>query len=159
MASHYMMLLLVSLSAFHLLSVSSYELQVGDTNGWVVPAVNDSKFYNDWASENRFRVGDTIRFKYVKDSVLEVTEADYKKCNSTHPSFFSNTGNTVFKLDRSGSFYFISGAFGHCGRGQRMIVKVMSHQDSDSGGGSSGSTVAVLSFGTLIAQFALKYLF
>ncbi|GFS33530.1 early nodulin-like protein 5 [Actinidia rufa] len=44
----------------------------------------------------------------VLDSVLEVTETDYKKCNSTHPSFFSNTGNTVFKLERSGSFYFIS---------------------------------------------------
>ncbi|GFS31259.1 early nodulin-like protein 5 [Actinidia rufa] len=121
-----MVLLLVSLSlpSFHAFSVSSYELQVGDTNGWVLPPANDSKFYNDWATENRFRI------------VLEVTGTDYKKCNSTHPCFFSNTGNTIFKLERSGSFYFISGVSGHYRRGQRMIVKVMSHKDSDSGGGT-----------------------
>ncbi|GFS31271.1 early nodulin-like protein 5 [Actinidia rufa] len=92
----------------------------------------------------------------VLDSVLEVTETDYKKCNSTHPSFFSNTGNTVFKLKRSGSFYFISGVSGHYRRGQRMIVKLMSHKDSDSDGGSSASIVAILSFGLLIAQFVLS---
>lgn len=64
-------------------------------------------------------------FKYEKDSVLEVTEEEYKKCRAAHPSFFSNNGNTYFKLDRPGFFYFISGVMGHCERGQRLIIKVL----------------------------------
>ncbi|CAL9014733.1 unnamed protein product [Prunus brigantina] len=42
-------------------SVSAFEFQVGGTKDWVVPPTNDSKIYNDWASGNRFLVGDTIR--------------------------------------------------------------------------------------------------
>ncbi|KAH7847680.1 hypothetical protein Vadar_028859 [Vaccinium darrowii] len=155
-----LILLLVSLSSFHLLSVTSFEFQVGDINGWIVPPENDSKIFNDWASENRFQVGDTIRFKYKKDSVLEVTEAEYKQCNSTHPHFFSNTGNTVFNLDHTGPFYFISGASGHCNRGQRMIVTVMSHDDSRSGGGSSSGSKAAAFFsygGAAVAPLVLAY--
>lgn len=100
-----------------------------------------------------------IGFKYKKDSVMEVNETEYKKCNSTHPYLFSNTGNSIIKLDRSGLFYFISGASGHCEKGQRMIVKVLSlEQDSQSSGSessgghtasSSGSRAATLSFGAL----------
>lgn len=68
---------------------------------------------------------------------MAVTDAEYKKCNSTRPIFFSNTGNTVYRFNHSGSFYFISGVSGHCEKGQRMIVKVMSSEDSGSDGGSS----------------------
>lgn len=76
---------------------------------------------------------------------MEVNETDYKRCTSSHPNFFSNTGNTVFRLDYPGPFYFISGVSGHCKKGQRLIVKVMSaeeHSPSE-GGKSSGSSVAV----------------
>ncbi|CAN4079169.1 unnamed protein product [Withania somnifera] len=104
---------------------SSMEFQVGDTTGWAVPPENDTIFYNNWASAMRFKIGDAIRFKYKKDSVMEVTDQEYKKCNSTRPSFFSNTGNTMFTLDHTGYFYFMSGAAGHCERGQRMIVRVI----------------------------------
>ncbi|BBH00483.1 early nodulin-like protein 6 [Prunus dulcis] len=126
------------------MNFSAYDFQVGGTKDWVVPPTNDSKIYNDWASGNRFQVGDTIRFKYKKDSVMEVTEEEFKKCNSTRPNFFSNTGNTVYLFDHAGSFYFISGASGHCQRGQRMIVKVMSSEESPSSDRrSSGSRAAV----------------
>ncbi|XP_057983515.1 early nodulin-like protein 6 [Malania oleifera] len=145
-------LLLLSFTVFfcsslhqHPSMASAFEFQVGDPNGWVVPPANDSKIYNDWASENRFKIGDTVRFKYRKDSVMEVEEGDYKRCNSTHPISFSNTGNTVFKLDRSGAFYFISGVADHCQRGQRMIVKVMTSDHSYTAGRASS---AALSFGS-----------
>ncbi|XP_077211195.1 early nodulin-like protein 21 [Tasmannia lanceolata] len=118
-------LFLTILSSLHLFLVVSFEYDVGDTTGWVVPSHNDSQSYNEWASKNRFKIGDTIDFKYKKDSVMEVSSEDYNQCNSAHPIFFSNTGHTVFKLDRSGLFYFISGASGHCVRGQKMIVKVL----------------------------------
>ncbi|CAN4082350.1 unnamed protein product [Withania somnifera] len=113
------------MSCLQFINSSSMEFQVGDTTGWAVPPENDTTFYNNWASAMRFKIGDTIRFKYKKDSVMEVTEYEYKKCNSTHPNFFSNTGNTMFTLDHTGYFYFMSGAAGHCERGQRMIVRVI----------------------------------
>ncbi|ONI19162.1 hypothetical protein PRUPE_3G262600 [Prunus persica] len=56
---------------------------------------------------------------------MVVTKADYEKCHSAHPIFFSNNGVTVFTLDRPGLFYFISGVSGHCERGQKMIIKVL----------------------------------
>ncbi|OIV90131.1 hypothetical protein TanjilG_01585 [Lupinus angustifolius] len=93
--------------------MASFDFQVGGTKGWIVPPPNDTNIYNDWASNNRFQLGDTIYFSYKKDSVMEVSERDYKECNATHPTFFSNIGNTVFKLEHSRTFYFISGASGH----------------------------------------------
>lgn len=64
-------------------------------------------------------------FKYKKDSVMVVTDPEYDQCRSTQPLFFANNGDTTFVLDRPGLFYFISGVTGHCGRGQKMIVKVL----------------------------------
>ncbi|KAI3408989.1 Phytocyanin domain-containing protein, partial [Psidium guajava] len=135
-------------------TVTGFDYQVGGADGWVVPPANDSKLYNDWASENRFRPGDTLRFKYKKDSVMEVSEAEYKKCNSTRPSFFSNTGNTVYALNQSGPFYFISGVSGHCQRGQRMIVKVLPSEESEASSGSRSSSSSSSSSGSYASYAA-----
>lgn len=102
-------------------------------------------------------------FKYRKDSVMEVSVEDYKKCNSSHPNFFSNTGNTVYHLNHSGYFYFMSGVSGHCERGQRMIIKVISSdQETNSGGekSSASPSAPVLSSGVfkaLLSQLAMSY--
>ncbi|PRQ54098.1 putative cupredoxin [Rosa chinensis] len=153
--------LVIFISLGNSLVFSAFEFQVGGTQGWIVPPTNDSKVYNDWASENRFQIGNAIRFKYKKDSVMEVTEEDYKKCNSSHPNFFSNNGNTVYRFDHSGSFYFISGAAGHCEKGQRMIVKVMStDEESPLGKKSAGYRAAVYELGVsklVFVQFVLFY--
>ncbi|KAG8366808.1 hypothetical protein BUALT_Bualt16G0006300 [Buddleja alternifolia] len=37
------------------------EFEVGERGGWVVHPKNDTKWYNEWASHKRFKVGDTIR--------------------------------------------------------------------------------------------------
>ncbi|KAJ0229082.1 Early nodulin-like protein 21 [Hirschfeldia incana] len=104
-------------------SVSSLEYKLH----WEVPASNASTSFNDWASDKRFQVGDIIRFKYKKDSVMQVTKEGYKQCNSSHPRFFSNTGKTRFMFDHSAPYYFISGTSGHCEKGQKMIVEVISN--------------------------------
>jgi len=62
--------------------------------------------------------------------VLVVSEEEYKKCKATKPQLYSNNEDTVFKLDRPGLFYFISGVSGHCEKGQKMIVKVMETESS-----------------------------
>ncbi|KAL9667224.1 hypothetical protein QQ045_001575 [Rhodiola kirilowii] len=85
--SHLLLLLLCFISSQHIF-VSALEFQVGGIDGWIVPPENDTNYYNDWASKNRFRLGDMINFKYKKDVVMEVRERDYKTCNSTHPFSF-----------------------------------------------------------------------
>lgn len=62
--------------------------------------------------------------------MLVVSEEEYKKCKATKPQLYSNNEDTVFKLDRPGLFYFISGVSGHCEKGQKMIVKVMETESS-----------------------------
>ncbi|GFP94089.1 early nodulin-like protein 1 [Phtheirospermum japonicum] len=114
--------------------------------------------HNEWASKLRFKVGDTIRFKYKKDSVMEVDKKNYKECNSDRPIFFSNTGNTMYTLDRSGFFYFISGATGHCEKGQRMIVWVMA-QDVSHRTSLASNNYAVLSYGVLVILFGFHFVY
>ncbi|KAJ6340145.1 NTEPC [Salix viminalis] len=116
--------LIIFSSIFQFYFVISTEFLVGGEDGWTIPK-KDSQMYIEWASKNRFKVDDTVQFKYNKDSVLVVTEEEYQKCRSAHPLFFSNDGDSVFKLDRPGLFYFISGVAGHCERGQKMIIKVL----------------------------------
>ncbi|OVA17599.1 Plastocyanin-like [Macleaya cordata] len=148
-------------SSLQYFSVSSFEFEVGDTKGWIVPPANDSNIYNKWASEKRFQMDDTIHFKYGKDSVMLVTETEYKQCNSTHPIFFSNNGNTIFKFDRSGFFYFISGVSGHCERGQKMIIKVMAPEDDTppSGGDNNppSSSNAVLIMSSSVSKVVIQF--
>ncbi|XP_028753739.1 mavicyanin-like [Neltuma alba] len=110
-----------------MLMVSSTEFAVGGNHtGWTIPKSAD--YYNNWASNNRFLVHDTLRFKYGEDSVIEVNEEDYNKCKASRPLFFSNNGDTVFTFDRPGLFFFISGVSGHCDRGQKIVVKVLDVQ-------------------------------
>ncbi|XP_062115044.1 early nodulin-like protein 6 [Humulus lupulus] len=126
MASSKLLLFLLVLSTFKFLSITCTDFAVGGEYGWKTPkSKNDSQIFNNWASKNRFIVGDTLHFEYDKDSVLAVTEEEYEKCYSSHPVFFSNNGDTVFHVDRPGLFYFISGVSGHCERGQKMIIKVL----------------------------------
>ncbi|KAK1565252.1 hypothetical protein Q3G72_022498 [Acer saccharum] len=120
-------ILLILLSFLHVYAVTCTEFEVGGDDGWVVPknSKDGDQKYNQWASKNRFKIDDKLHFKYSKDSVIVVTEEEYKKCRSSHPIFFSNNGDTVFTLERPGLFYFISGVGGHCERGMKMIIKVL----------------------------------
>ncbi|XP_057962171.1 early nodulin-like protein 5 [Malania oleifera] len=123
-------------------SVSSVEFQVGDGTGWAVPNSETGQSYNQWASENRFQISDTVHFKYQNDSVMEVTGEEYERCVSPRPSFFSNTGDTVFVLDRPGYFYFISGITSHCLDGEKMIIKVLEPEKERSSSSSSSSSLS-----------------
>ncbi|KAL5751389.1 hypothetical protein ACOSP7_025992 [Xanthoceras sorbifolium] len=153
-------ILLILFCFLHFYSVTCTEFEVGGDAGWVAPkkSKDGDQMYNQWASRNRFNVDDKLRFKYSKDSVLVVTEEEYKKCRSSHPIFFSNNGNTVFKLERPGLFYFISGVGGHCERGMKMIIKVLEpesppqSQNQSSSSSSDDKNGAVYIRGAAIAS-------
>lgn len=68
------------------------------------------------------------KYDESKDSVLQVTKRDYVNCNTSSPIAAHNDGNTKVKLENSGPYYFISGAKGHCEKGQKLIVVVLSEK-------------------------------
>ncbi|KAJ8478898.1 hypothetical protein OPV22_022625 [Ensete ventricosum] len=129
----------------------AYEFHVGGSHGWVE---HPHEKYNGWAERNRFQVNDTLLFKYKpgKDSVLLVTEAAYKSCDVTNPIQSYTDGNSVFKFDRSGPFFFISGADDHCKRGQRLIVVVLAIRPASS---ASGLAVSGVYLGAMAAMALL----
>ncbi|XP_065046300.1 early nodulin-like protein 3 [Musa acuminata AAA Group] len=105
-------------------STGAYVFYAGGRDGWVL---HPSESYHDWAGRNRFQVNDTIVFRYKKgsDSVLVVTKQDYDQCDVSKPIQKLDGGDSVFKIDRSGPLYFISGAPGKCSQGQKLVVVVM----------------------------------
>ncbi|KAE8733523.1 putative Polygalacturonase non-catalytic subunit AroGP3 precursor [Hibiscus syriacus] len=108
-------------------ATASVQFKVGGDKGWTKPIGNNSEPYNEWASRNRFHVGDSLYFKYNIDSVLVVNRTSYTDCSVANPTFKFKDGETVFEFDRYGLFYFISGESGHCKAGQKLIVRVMVH--------------------------------
>uniref|UniRef100_A0A5B7AWV4 Phytocyanin domain-containing protein n=1 Tax=Davidia involucrata TaxID=16924 RepID=A0A5B7AWV4_DAVIN len=105
-------------------SSDAYRFIVGGKDGWVL---NPSENYNHWTERMRFQVNDTLFFKYKKgtDSVLVVSKDDYDKCNTEKPIMKMEDGDSVFKFDRSGPFFFISGKNGTCEKGQKLIIVVL----------------------------------
>ncbi|XP_027355677.1 early nodulin-like protein 1 [Abrus precatorius] len=106
----------------------------GKIDAWKIPS-SEADSLNQWAERSRFRVGDHLVWKYEsgKDSVLEVTKEDYANCSSSKPIKEYSDGNTKVRLDHPGAYYFISGAKGHCEKGQKVIVIVMSQRHSYTG--------------------------
>ncbi|KAL1563747.1 early nodulin-like protein 2 [Salvia divinorum] len=109
----------------------SYELWVGGRDGWVL---KPSESYHHWATRLRFQVNDTLLFKYKsgRDSVLVVNKDDYESCNVANPLLKLEDGNSEFRLDRSGPFFFITGNKAHCDQGQKLIVVVLAIRNSPS---------------------------
>ncbi|KAL5571149.1 hypothetical protein UlMin_020746 [Ulmus minor] len=106
------------------------QLSVGGKDGW---ALNPSdNYFSYWAQRYRFQVNDTLFFKYNggSDSVLEVKKDDYYSCNTTNPIVSLTKGDSVFALDRSGPFFFISGNAEHCQKGQKLLVVVMAERNN-----------------------------
>uniref|UniRef100_A0A0D9V5L4 Homeobox domain-containing protein n=1 Tax=Leersia perrieri TaxID=77586 RepID=A0A0D9V5L4_9ORYZ len=109
-------------------SSEAYVFYAGGRDGWVV---DPSESFNHWAERNRFQVNDTIVFMHddeVAGSVLLVTEQDFDACNTGNPVQRLDdvaAGRSVFRFDRSGPFFFISGDEDRCQKGQKLYIIVM----------------------------------
>ncbi|RLN08413.1 early nodulin-like protein 3 [Panicum miliaceum] len=108
------------------------QFTVGGANGWSVPGAGAEPF-NTWAERNRFQVGDSLVFVYHKDqdSVLLVEPADYNACNTSSYVKRFDDGDTVFTLDHSGAFFFISGVEANCRANEKLIVMVLAAGRND----------------------------
>jgi hypothetical protein len=69
-----------------------------------------------------------LKYEAGKDSVLQVTKEDYVSCNISNPIKHYNDGYTKVRFDHSGPYYFISGENGHCEKGQKLTIVVMSQR-------------------------------
>ncbi|KAK3130332.1 hypothetical protein QOZ80_6BG0492030 [Eleusine coracana subsp. coracana] len=106
---------------------------LGGERGWAVPpsgrngaTTEASSSFEQWAESRRFHVGDVLEFKYANDSVLLVRRGDYEQCATASAVMIEDgDSSTRFTLRRPGSFFFISGAPGHCEAGQRLAVRVV----------------------------------
>ncbi|KAF5749508.1 putative Early nodulin-like protein 15 [Tripterygium wilfordii] len=131
MASHTALLLpsLLLIFLFNIITLTEGRdiLIGGKSNGWKIPS-SESDSLNKWAQASRFQIGDSLVWNYdqSKDSVLQVSKKDYETCNTSNPLAAFKDGNTKVKLERSGAYYFISGAEGHCEEGQKLIIVVLS---------------------------------
>ncbi|KAL5227856.1 hypothetical protein ABZP36_016121 [Zizania latifolia] len=110
-------------------SSEAYVFYAGGRDGWVV---DPAESYNHWAERNRFQVNDTIVFMHddeVSSSVLQVTEPDFDACSTSNPvRQLENdvaAGRSVFRFDRSGHFFFVSGDDDRCQKGQKLYIIVM----------------------------------
>ncbi|KAM3759135.1 hypothetical protein ACB098_01G098600 [Castanea mollissima] len=125
-----LVLLLVVIS-----SCEAKEILVGGkADAWKIPS-SQSDSLNQWAESTRFRIGDSLVWKYDsgKDSVLQVNKEGYVSCNISNPIEEYKDGNTKVKLSRSGPFYFISGTKGNCEKGQKLVVVVLSPRNRYTG--------------------------
>ncbi|KAI3876185.1 hypothetical protein MKW98_029137 [Papaver atlanticum] len=107
-----MSLVLVNLIMFSNFSEAKDFLVGGKSNGWEIPSSSQSQPLNHWAQSSRFQLGDSLE--------------SYLNCVLTKPIAEYKDGNTTkVELNKSGPYYFISGAKGHCEKGQKLIVVVM----------------------------------
>ncbi|WOL09141.1 hypothetical protein Cni_G17894 [Canna indica] len=121
-------LLVMTASLISSLSGAASLYKVGDAEGWRLPDPNNPDMYATWADKYAFRVGDSIMFEYKNDTVVRVSKAGYYHCNETGGGGSSSTpkdGSTVFGLDKSGFYYFVSANVDHCKKGQRLMVEAM----------------------------------
>lgn len=66
-----------------------------------------------------------------QDSVLHVSQEGYNTCNTAAPIDAFQDGNTVFTLNSSGTFYFISGNQDNCLKNESLVVVVMAERNNN----------------------------
>ncbi|KAJ0989308.1 hypothetical protein J5N97_007664 [Dioscorea zingiberensis] len=97
---------------------------VGGDFGWQIPPT--TSYYQDWAKDRTFTVGDTITFPHTTSmhSVVEVTKGDYDACTQTEVLGMYYLGPTVLDLTEPGMHYYFCGVGMHCEAGQKLSIDV-----------------------------------
>ncbi|XP_008784555.2 early nodulin-like protein 2 [Phoenix dactylifera] len=133
--------LLFCLALSMMTMASAKQFKVGGPMGWSVPSPN-AMSYKQWAETNRFQIGDSLLFVYPpdQDSVLQVDKDGYDTCNTATSIQKFDDGNTVFTLNRSGAFYFISGNEANCLKNESLAVVVLADRSNQTSRGNQPSS-------------------
>ncbi|KAK1264110.1 Lamin-like protein [Acorus gramineus] len=96
---------------------------VGDDDGWRI-----GFDYSKWAEGKTFQVGDTLVFNYNNaiHNVFKVSGPQFQACYV--PVAMANnsltSGHDIVVLKTPGRKWYICGAEGHCGLGQKLVIDV-----------------------------------
>ncbi|GMI81200.1 hypothetical protein HRI_001789300 [Hibiscus trionum] len=157
-------LVAVVLASTVLQSTYAASFTVGDNTGWTVPpGGGNNEFYDNWAENKTFVVGDILDFNFATGAhnVAEVSEADYDTCNGTNPIATHGTGPASVTLNRTGEYHFICTVPGHCIGGQKLSVEVRNGPrsgtpgSSPNGSSSASSLVAAVSLSIMSVALVL----
>ncbi|EEF35204.1 cucumber peeling cupredoxin [Ricinus communis] len=104
-------------------TAAATKFTVGDGIGWAVPS--NASFYDEWASDKTFQVGDSIVFNWSEvHNVLEVTsKSEYDNCTTTN-GILRQTSPVTIDLTANSTLYFICTVGQHCALGQKVTIKV-----------------------------------
>ncbi|KAK9077545.1 hypothetical protein SSX86_005882 [Deinandra increscens subsp. villosa] len=134
-ARHHKRTMMVAMGLFSLFLMTqnshAYQFKVGGSGDW---SLASSSSYDQWAQKTRFQVGDSILFNYQanQDSVVQVSETDYKNCSSASPIAKYSDGHTMITLNQSGPHYFISGVVDHCKNNEKVVIIVLADRSKRS---------------------------
>ncbi|CAH9125002.1 unnamed protein product [Cuscuta epithymum] len=95
---------------------------VGDGSGWIIPL--STNFYQTWAANKTFRVGDSLVFNFTNiHNVAEVNKASFTSCSSSNstPTTVSPYRKT---LTAPGEHFYICTVGTHCSLGQKLAINV-----------------------------------
>ncbi|KAE8021344.1 hypothetical protein FH972_007242 [Carpinus fangiana] len=128
---------------------------VGGSQGW-----DESTDFDTWASDQTFKVGDQLVFKYTSGlhSVVELaSDSAYKNCDLGSALDSMNGGSNVVKLNKAGTRYFACGTLGHCSQGMKVKIKSVtgSAPSSPASPTSSSSTSDALPSRSFVMAVAL----
>ncbi|KAL2642699.1 hypothetical protein R1flu_010286 [Riccia fluitans] len=111
-------------------NVDAVPFTVGGNTGWTIPP--SSNYYDKWAAQQIFQLGDTLVFKFTSPShdVMEVSPADVASCNTSSPILTNTSSNAVITLETSGTHSYICSIGLHCSSGMRFTIEVQRSMDS-----------------------------
>ncbi|OAY31709.1 stellacyanin [Manihot esculenta] len=97
---------------------------VGDSLGWTIPPNNSVEFYEDWANNKTFQIGDSVLFKWNgTHTATEVfSEEEYENCTKT--GIILATSGVSVLLNANGTRYFVCSVGTHCEQGMKVEIKV-----------------------------------
>ncbi|EEF35203.1 stellacyanin [Ricinus communis] len=97
---------------------------VGDSLGWTVPPSNSVGFYEDWANNRTFQIGDSLVFNWTgTHTATEVaSEEEYNNCTKT--GIVITTSGVNVLLSANGTRYFVCSVATNCEQGMKVAIRV-----------------------------------
>ncbi|KAL3693444.1 hypothetical protein R1sor_007095 [Riccia sorocarpa] len=96
---------------------------VGGVLGWTIPSTRT--FYDEWAANETFAVGDKLTFVYsTGHNVYQVSAADASNCDGTNPIAKFEGANPTVLLTEAGEIHYICEVITHCSSGMKMTITV-----------------------------------
>ncbi|PAN44612.1 hypothetical protein PAHAL_9G057500 [Panicum hallii] len=122
MASPWTLLVAAAMAAALLpVPASAKTYMVGDGAGW-----DTGVDYDAWARGKKFKVGDTLVFRYStpEHDVVQVDARGFAECVAPDNTVLLTSGNDHVVLGQAGRFFFICDTEGECSSGLKLTVNV-----------------------------------